>query len=173
MFVRCPTCCLHVASSSTWWLSEGFLRLLLKYIFLLHHIAFGRIWQHARYSYRVWRSFAYNSDNFQKSVKMEKCKHFVQMFGFGPKQSKRFVLPARAPPRCAQPMISRLYAACVCVSAVVTFVICRGTAYICRYMSLYGSGGGGCPPRNQVKFRLLAAPGQYMVWLESLFGVWH
>ena len=24
-----------------------------------------------------------------------------------------------------------------------------------------GSGGSGCPPRNQVKFRLLAAPGQY------------
>ncbi len=23
-----------------------------------------------------------------------------------------------------------------------------------------GWGGGGCPPRNQVKFRLLAAPGQ-------------
>ena len=24
-----------------------------------------------------------------------------------------------------------------------------------------GVWGGGCPPRNQVKFRLLAAPGQY------------
>ena len=25
-----------------------------------------------------------------------------------------------------------------------------------------GVWGGGCPPRNQVKFRLLAAPGQYI-----------
>ena len=25
-----------------------------------------------------------------------------------------------------------------------------------------GVWGGGCPPRNQVKFRLLAAPGQYL-----------
>ena len=39
-----------------------------------------------------------------------------------------------------------------------------------------GVWGGGCPPRNQVKFRLLAAPGQY----EKLFfrylarsGTWH
>ena len=30
---------------------------------------------------------------------------------------------------------------------------------------LGGSGGGGCPPRNQVDFRLLAGPGQYnLVW---------
>jgi hypothetical protein len=62
------------------------------------YMAFGRIWQRAKYSYGVWQSFAYNSESFQKSSKIEKCGQFVQMFGFGPKQLIFFVLPARAPP---------------------------------------------------------------------------
>jgi hypothetical protein len=46
----------------------------------------GGFWQHAKYSYGVCQSFAYNSENFQKPRKIEKCEHFFQMFGFGPKQ---------------------------------------------------------------------------------------
>jgi hypothetical protein len=57
-----------------WWLSKGFLIYLLKCMTnrFLHNMAFGRVWQHAKYYYTVWQSFAYNSENFQKSPQIEK-----------------------------------------------------------------------------------------------------
>jgi hypothetical protein len=71
----------------------GFLRdfyifFLLKYskFDFWYYMAFGRIWQHAKYSYGVWQSFALNSENFQKIHKIEKCKQFSRMFGFGATQ---------------------------------------------------------------------------------------
>ena len=59
-------------------------------LFCLHYMALERIWQHAKYSYGVSQSLAYNSENLQKTFKMEKCEHFFQMFGFGPKQANNF-----------------------------------------------------------------------------------
>ena len=38
----------------------------------MYYIAFGMFWQHAKYSYGAWESFAQNSENFQKSPKIEK-----------------------------------------------------------------------------------------------------
>ena len=35
--------------------------------------AVGSIWQHQKYSCRVWQWFAFSCENFQKSVKIEKC----------------------------------------------------------------------------------------------------
>jgi hypothetical protein len=35
-------------------------------------MAFGRVWKHAKYFYRVWLSFAHISENFEKSTKNEK-----------------------------------------------------------------------------------------------------
>ena len=39
----------------------------------LPYIAFGRIWQHGKYSYGTCRWFAYNSCNFQTWPNIEKC----------------------------------------------------------------------------------------------------
>ena len=41
-------------------------------------MAFGRIWQHGKYSYGVCRWFAYIFWNFQKWSKIEKRQHFLQ-----------------------------------------------------------------------------------------------
>jgi hypothetical protein len=51
---------------------------LLKYerIGIVHYMALGRIWQHAKFSYGVGHTFAHNSENFQKSFKIDKCEHF-------------------------------------------------------------------------------------------------
>ena len=71
------------------WFSDDFFQFSYKNthnFILLHYMAFGRIWQHAKYSYRVWQSFAYNSENFQKPFKIEKCEDLFQMFRFEPKQ---------------------------------------------------------------------------------------
>jgi hypothetical protein len=35
-------------------------------------MTFGRIWQHAKCSYGVYASFAYDSENFEKPFKNEK-----------------------------------------------------------------------------------------------------
>jgi hypothetical protein len=61
-------------------------------------MAFGRAWQHAKYSYGVWQSFAHNSENFQKTAKIEKCEHFFEMLGFGTRRVEEvFLLLARTP----------------------------------------------------------------------------
>jgi hypothetical protein len=39
------------------------------------NLAFGKVLQHAKCSYGVWQSFAYNSENFQKSSNIENCEH--------------------------------------------------------------------------------------------------
>jgi hypothetical protein len=46
----------------TWWLSKGFLVNYSKYgnDLFLYYMAFGRLWQHAKYSDGVWQSFAHN-----------------------------------------------------------------------------------------------------------------
>ena len=54
---------------------------------------------------------------------------------------------------------------------------------MCKPGNKGGLGEGGCPPRNQVTFRLLAAPGQYLArsgtWHDQVFrylarsGTWH
>jgi len=46
-------------------------------------MAFGRVWQHAKFYDGVWQSFARNSENFRKSTQIEMCEHLFQMFGFG------------------------------------------------------------------------------------------
>jgi hypothetical protein len=63
-----------IHSVSARWLSKGFLIDLSKYKTntCLHYIGFGRVWQHAKYSYGVSQSFAHNSENFLESPKMEK-----------------------------------------------------------------------------------------------------
>ena len=43
---------------------------------------------------------------YKQIFKLEKCEHFFQIFGFGPKHSKKSCcLPARAPPRHVQTVV--------------------------------------------------------------------
>jgi hypothetical protein len=57
-----------------WWLSNGLcVSLKLHGNGVFDCMAFGRAWQHAKYSYGAWQSFAHNSENFQQSSKIEKC----------------------------------------------------------------------------------------------------
>ena len=93
---RCfPLELMILSRTSPWRSSKGFLILLWKYVYM----AFGGIWQHGKCSYGVWQWFAYNSENFEKWSKTDKCKQFSPATGFGPKPYKRFLLPAKAPPR--------------------------------------------------------------------------
>jgi hypothetical protein len=53
----------------------------------LHYMAFGRVWQHAEYSYGVWESFAHQASTIQRThfcgPHIEKYKHIFHLFGFG------------------------------------------------------------------------------------------
>ena len=60
-------------------------------------MAFGRIWAHGKYSYGACRWFAYNSGNFQKWPKIEKCQHFFQRLDFDPNNTFLFHQPNRRP----------------------------------------------------------------------------
>jgi hypothetical protein len=53
------------------WFSNDFLIYLLDTLhnIILHFMAFESVWRHAKY---LWHSFAYNSESFPKSFKIEK-----------------------------------------------------------------------------------------------------
>ena len=74
----------------------------------LMYTAFGRIWQHGKYSYRVWQWFAYNSKIFWKWPKLEK----QQRQDLDPSRLLFALLPAKAPPSYsyARNILSRLVA---------------------------------------------------------------
>jgi hypothetical protein len=67
-----------------------------RFVYFWLYMAFGGIWQHRKYSYGVWQSFAYNSENFEKWPKIEKCKQFSPATGFGPKPYKRFLFSSKS-----------------------------------------------------------------------------
>jgi hypothetical protein len=62
----------------------------------VHHAAFGRILQPSKYSYGARQSFASNSENFQKSVTVEKCEQFLEMLGVGTRQVAHFFVVSQS-----------------------------------------------------------------------------
>jgi hypothetical protein len=67
----------------------------------LHYMTFGKVWQHAEYSYGAWESSAHQSNTIQRACKNHKNRE-VRTFAFkcsdlGPAESNQCFLLARTP----------------------------------------------------------------------------
>ena len=59
-------------------------------------MAFGRVWQHAEYSYRVWQSFDHNSGTFKNCPKWRRVNNLLKCSDLEPKsRTNVFYQPER------------------------------------------------------------------------------